>query len=82
MSTISDENILLLFRKYEKQVLENFVNHCDNVKYKRNEKELDEEGIWDELLSGMCEEEFFNGILENMERSVSVEYYGFDYIEE
>lgn len=80
--SISDEKVLELFRKYEKNVLEGFVKYVESERYIRNEKELDEEGLWDEIFNGMSDKDFMREVLENMERSVGLEVYGFDYLKE
>jgi len=82
MSNISDEKVLELFRKYEKEVLEGFLKYVNSERYSRNGEVLNEEGIWDELFNGMSDRYFMREVLEKIEGSVGLEIYGFDYEEE
>jgi len=81
VSNISDEQVIKLFRKYEKQTMDCFVGVVkDN--YVLEEDKLNQYGIWDEMFCKMSDEEFCSDVLDGISDSVGVEEYGIEEVDD
>jgi len=78
VSQISDEKVIELFRKYEKETVEKLINYgVEERTCKLEDNNLDVVGIWDEIFCIIQDKDFLELLFDGIENSIGVEEYGF-----
>jgi hypothetical protein len=76
MSKLTKENCWKLTEKYKDGFFAKFETMCEERGYSIN-GEIDEEGIWDEVLCKVLDKHIIEDIIVGIEDSISLEEYGF-----